>query len=548
MERDMDKNKKKQGAPSTKRATVSTKAASSGIMKSINPATLEEFDQTESSDLALMPDRFRLARDAQKEWSKLSFNQRAKYLKRIRNYIRDHAEDIASIVAKDNGKTKMDALITEVIPIAMATEWYAKNTGKILRPQKIKSSSILFFNKKNVLIRQPLGIVAIISPWNYPLSIPFGEIMMGLMSGNAVFLKAAPDVIATGKIIEKIIAAAELPPGLFNHIIGPAPQILDAFLENGVNKIFFTGSVATGKIINQKASEYLVPVSLELGGKDAMIVLPDANLERASNGAAWAGYQNCGQTCAGVERIYVHESVYDKFLALMIAKTNKLRQGFDKDFNLDLGSMTNENQQKKVAAQVQDALKKGARIVAQSHLDKGSGYFYPATLMVDVNHDMEIMKEETFGPVLPLMKYRDVDEAIALANDSTMGLTASIWTKDVDLGKKIAYRIEAGVITINDHLYTHGQAETPWGGWKSSGSGRTHGAMGIEEMTQSKVINWDILPSMRNLWWYPFDKGSYKATLSIFGFLYPKSIANFLTSSKTMSTFLVKKMFSKWNV
>ncbi|MCP5493910.1 MAG: aldehyde dehydrogenase family protein [Leptospiraceae bacterium] len=515
----------------------------------INPATLKEIGRVPNTDMALMPTIFQKAREAQKSWATKSFGERKKYILRMRDYITENAEDISSIVSKSNGKSRIDALVTEVIPCSLAADWYAKNAVKYLKPKKLPGSSLLFFNKKNMLLRMPMGVVGIISPWNYPLSIPFGEIVMGLMAGNAILLKVAAATIMVGDAINKIVAAAELPDGLFYHVVGSGSAVSKSFFENGINKIFFTGSVATGKTLMASAAPYLTPLSLELGGKDPMIVLADADLERATNGACWAGYQNAGQTCAGIERVYVHESIYDTFVEIMIQKTKKLRHGVDRDFEIDMGSMTTKDQLQTVMKQVDAALDSGAKIVAQSSpTNNANGYFYPATLMTNVNHSMKIMTEETFGPVLPVMKFKDVEEAIRLANDSNYALTSSVWTKDIKLGKKIATRIEAGVTTINDHLYTHGQSETPWGGWKATGIGRTHSAIGLDEMTQPKVISWDLIHSKRNLWWYPFSKDTYNALLDTLRFVFPKSIGDFVSGGLKMTKYMVKKMFSSWKV
>ncbi|MBC7171446.1 MAG: aldehyde dehydrogenase family protein, partial [Polyangiaceae bacterium] len=413
--------------------------------------------------------------------------------------------------------------------------------------KKLSMGSILFANKRNELHRIPLGVVGIISPWNYPLSIPFGEVVMGLMAGNAILLKVAAATIMVGEALERIVAAGELPSGLFQHVVGSGARVSRAFFENGINKIFFTGSVPTGKQLMAEAAKTLTPVSLELGGKDPMIVLADADLERAANGACWAGYQNAGQSCGGVERVYVHESVYDEFVDLMARKTSALCHGADRDFNVDIGAMTTEEQLKAVDRQVTAAVRDGARIVAQSkpvNPDE-KGYFYPATLMVDVDHSMELMREETFGPVVPIMKFSTIEEAIALANDSTMALTSSVWTKDSAVGRKLALQLESGVTTVNDHLYTHGQSETPWGGWKESGLGRTHSIIGLEEMTQPKLVNWDLVSPKRNIWWFPFDRETYDGMLGALKANHPRSPAELSQGMAAVSK-LARKMFSAW--
>jgi acyl-CoA reductase-like NAD-dependent aldehyde dehydrogenase len=536
--------------PSTEVGPVSQSRPvnAAGETISYDPATLEEVGRVPNTDLSRMPEIIARARAAQKQWAALGFDQRKRHVLKMRDYIVEHAEELAKIVSRDNGKLRLDALTTEVIPSALAADWYAKNAEKALAPKNLPLGSMLFINKRNQLRRVPLGVVGIISPWNYPLSIPFGEVVMGLMAGNAILLKVAAATIMVGQAIERIVAAGGLPEGLFQHIVGSGGAVSTAFFEHGINKLFFTGSVPTGKQLMAAAAKTLTPLSLELGGKDPMIVLEDADLERAANGAAWAGYQNAGQSCGGVERVYVQESVYDNFVDLLAKKTRAMRHGPDQGYDVDMGAMTTQEQLKTVERQVEAAIRAGAKIVAQSKptSEGAKGYFYPATLMTGVDHTMELMREETFGPVVPVMKFKTLDEAITLANDSTMALTSSIWTKDVARGKEIASRLESGVTTVNDHLYTHGQSETPWGGWKDSGLGRTHSALGFDEMTQPKLVNWDIMPAKRNMWWYPFDRPTYDAMLAALRVNYPKSFFGWLRDVSTLSKLMLKKMFSPW--
>ncbi len=273
---------------------------------SYNPATLELVGKVENTDLTQLPAMFDAARTAQLMWAALSFQERGTYIKKMRDYIVAHAEELSQIVSRDSGKSRIDALATEVLPCALACNWYLKNAGKVLKPKGLAGSSILFFNKRSEVIRVPLGVVGVISPWNYPLSIPLGEVIMGLMAGNAIMLKVAAQTPLVGAAIEKIVAAGGLPHGLFHHIVGSGGAVSTAFFKLGINKIFFTGSVATGKQLMAQAAETLTPLSLELGGNDPMIVLADADLERAANGAAWACFPEyrsilwgrCAHLCA----------------------------------------------------------------------------------------------------------------------------------------------------------------------------------------------------------------------------------------------------------
>ena len=344
----------------------------------------------------------------------------------------------------------------------MACKWYAENAEYYLKPRSIPMGNLLFGNKGTSLQFDPIGVVGIISPWNYPFSIPFGEIIMGLMSGNAIILKVASNVFFVGEAIEKIIEAGNLPEGLFTHLVCSGSKASKLMLDNKINKIFFTGSVPVGKTLMRDASESLTPLSLELGGNDPAVVLKDANIEKATNCICWAGLQNAGQSCAGIERVYVQKEVYQEFKDLMIKKIKCLRHGPDDGtFKVDIGSLTTKKQLQTVEDQVKEALKMGAKIIAQSKPvgDVSHGLFYPATLMEGVTHEMSIMKEETFGPVIPLMKFDSIEEAIKLANDSDLALTASVYSEDSYKAQKVANKLVAGMVTINDHLYTHGMSE-----------------------------------------------------------------------------------------
>jgi succinate-semialdehyde dehydrogenase/glutarate-semialdehyde dehydrogenase len=453
------------------------------------------------------------AREAQKEWSGLPVRERVRALRGTRAYLLQNADELATIISRDNGKTRVEALATEVLPAVVALNYYGKNAEKFLKPQNLRPGTLLLGNKRSKIVRVPYGVIGIISPWNYPLAIPFSEIVMGLLAGNGVIFKGATQTQLVGRAVETCIQAGNLPDGLFAFINIPGSIAGDALLESDIDKLFFTGSVSVGKRLMAKAAETLTPLSLELGGNDAMLVCEDADLDRAGSGAVWAGLQNCGQSCAGVERIYVQEAVYEPFLERLKTKVEALRVGPDTDFNVDMGAMTTQKQMEVVQHHLEDALTRGAQVAAQSPLpfEETFGNFLPATVLTQVHHGMLVMHEETFGPILAVMKVKDMEEALALANDSTYGLTGSVWSKDVKKAEQIGCKIQAAVITINDHLMSHGLPETPWGGFKSSGIGRTHGKMGFHEMTQPQVIVHDILSfAQKDLWWHPYNETLYQ--------------------------------------
>ncbi len=499
---------------------------------SVNPATGKVIGHTPLNTVEELEHAVALAKIAQHDWMKLCFKERANHLFLIRDYIVQNTDRIAEIISKDNGKTRMDALSTEVLPITMAITYYAKNAEKVLKRKRLHGGSILTINKRSYVDRVPVGVVGIISPWNYPFAIPFHEIAMALIAGNGVVLKVATQTLEVGKLIRHCMEAGELPENLFSLINLPGNIAGDAFLNSGINKLFFTGSVAVGKQLMAKAAKRLVPVSLELGGNDAMIVCRDANLHRAANGALWAGISNSGQSCAGVERIFVEADIYEAFMFLLKKKMSELTQGVDVDSNVDVGSMTTPKQLKKVQQHLKDALKKGAKIFPESLKIKKNekGLFHQPIILENVSDDMSMMNEEIFGPLLAVKKVVSIEEAIARTNASMLGLTASVWTRKRKKGRQIASQLEVGSVMINDHLMSHGLAETPWGGWKESGIGRTHGFIGLEEMTQPRCVVDDILPGVqKNMWWYPHNKKVYEGLKGAIEFLYSKRPGKKLT-------------------
>ena len=467
------------------------------------------------------------ARAAQKSWSRLPVNQRKKYMFRVRDYMVKNAEEIAEMISKDNGKTRVDALSTEVLPAIMAVDYYAKHAKKFLKDRYTTPSNVLLLNKRSKVVRVPYGVIGVISPWNYPFSIPFYEVVMGLLAGNAVILKVSKETQIVGQKLEECFLSANLPEDIFRHVNISGHLAGSAFLKNGIDKLFFTGSVTVAKALMREASETLTPLVLELGGNDAMLVCEDADPYRAASGAVWAGLSNCGQSCSGVERVYVHEKIYEPFLACLKEKVEDLRVGYDEDFDVDLGVMTTKRQIEVVKRHLEDALSKGAVIYAQSDITKtrDSEHIMPAYVLTDVHHDMLVMREETFGPILGVMKVKNMDEAVVMANDSDFGLSGSVWSKDRKKAERLARKIEAGVIMINDHLMNHGMPETTMAGFKMSGMGCTHGALGFDEMTQPQVIVDELLPFARkNMWWHPHGKHVFHGLTGAIDFLYAKGI------------------------
>jgi acyl-CoA reductase-like NAD-dependent aldehyde dehydrogenase len=478
---------------------------------------------------------------AQKYWQRVSLKNRCRFITRMRRYLCQHAERFTRIISECTGKTRIDSLSTEVIPALLAADYYTRRAGKFLKARHIKIGHPLFFYKHSTLYRVPYGIVGIISPWNYPFGIAFHEVVTALLCGNAVILKVATQVQPVGDLYSELYRAAKLPKGLFHLCLLPGKKAGRALLNAGINKLFFTGSTTVGKVLMRQAAAQLIPVSLELGGNNPMIVLKDANLFRAAAGAVWAGLSNCGQSCGRVQRIYVQEQVYDRFREILAIRVKNLTQGFAEDSSYDIGSLTTREQYAFIESQVADAFKKGAKIVAAGKGKNRKGLFYPPMIIEEAKANMRVVKEEVFGPVLILSKVKNASQAVRLANSTHSGLTASVWTKSRQRAERIAVKIEAGSVTANDHLMSHALAQTPWGGFKKSGIGRTHGRQGFEEMTQVKVVVHDGLHFLpRCMWWHPHNDRVYRGLLGLMNAFYGNNLWERLKGFYRMSRLFLR--------
>lgn len=465
------------------------------------------------------------AHAAQPQWAATPLAERRQCIARLRQLALYQTDAIAQLIADCVGKTRVEALATEIMPTVAASRWYERHAAKFLRPRRLQRGSLLYLNKRSRLYRVPWGVIGIISPWNYPLGIPMHEILPALLAGNTVVFKTAPETLPIGLKIAEFMRLAGVPQDVFQHVNIDGPTCGDLWLEaGGVDKLFFTGSVRVGKLLAEKAARALVPVSLELGGKDAMIVCADADLERAAAGAVWAGLSNAGQSCAGVERIYVHATVYAPFLELLSQKVAHLRTGQDRDFNVDVGALCTARQIETVKRHLEDAFQRGARVAAKAGAAANDNpHFVAPLVLTQVDHGMAVMREETFGPVLGVMSFASDAQAIQLANDSDYGLTASVWSRDLHQAERLARQIHAGAIMINDHLLSHAQTETPWGGFKHSGYGRGHGQFAFEAVTAPKVIVHDWLKLIRyQPYWMPYNQQLYAGLRGITLALYAR--------------------------
>jgi acyl-CoA reductase-like NAD-dependent aldehyde dehydrogenase len=517
--------------------TIPTKIDRTREIVSYDPGTGAELGRVPLLSPEEVVQAVRRAAAAQPSWAGLSFKERARVILKAREVMLGQISDLATLISRETGKPIAEAMSMEAVPTLDAMHYFATHSEKLLRPQKIDIGQYGLMGRSSRIVYKPIGIVGIISPWNFPLATPAVEVVMALMSGNAVVLKPSELTPLTALRLGEIFKRAGLPDGLFEIVTGDGSTGA-ALIEARVDKIMFTGSVSTGKRVAEAAAKHLTPVVLELGGKDPMVVLDDADIETAARGAVWGAFANSGQACASVERCYVHESVAPQFLAQVLACTQALRQQVGTKDNTDVGAMTNERQLQIVEEHVADAVERGAKVVSGGkRVDNLDGFFYPPTVLTDVNHRMAIMRDETFGPVLPMMTFQTDDEAIQLANDSVFGLTASVWTKDIARGRRLAERIEAGTVMINEVLYTHGIAQTPWGGLKESGYGRTHGRMGLLELVTPRHIHVNRVSFIPDLWWFRYDPRAQQ--------LFQGLATHFTTGSIMRTTRLLPQMIRR---
>jgi acyl-CoA reductase-like NAD-dependent aldehyde dehydrogenase len=513
--------------PETAGARAETISASAPPENGPQPtANLDVTSPADGAVVASLPDqgpaevRAAIARIRRNQpaWEALGPRGRGEWLGRLGDWLFDNDERIAELLQRETGKPWQEAALETPTAIDL-TEYYRKRAEEFLADSRPRPHSLLTASKKLTIAYRPYPVVGIICPWNFPILIALADAVPALLAGAAVAIKPSElTPLATREIVRG-----------WREELG-APEVLECLTGGGAagaalvdeaDYIQFTGSTRTGRKIAQRAAERLIPYSLELGGKDAMIVLADADLERAANGAVWGAMSNAGQACTSVERVYVEEPVHDQFVALVAERVRRLRQGADgKDFDADLGALSSEGQLAIVERHVSEALAKGARALVGGKRAEAPGAFYEPTLLVDVDQSMSCMCEETFGPTLPVMKVRDVEEAIRLANDSSYGLSASVWTRDRDHGERIARRLEVGAVNVNDMFTNVLTFPVPQGGWKESGVGaRLGGAHGVRKYCRPQAITATRLTPRSELLWYPYTGRKGKLALGLARFL-----------------------------
>jgi acyl-CoA reductase-like NAD-dependent aldehyde dehydrogenase len=488
-----------------KNGRSSTGNGSNGIAVE-NPATGEVIATVPALRAAEVKALVARARAAQPAWEALGFEERARIFRRMQKWTTDNTERIIATIVSETGKTYEDALLAEVMYCANAFGFWAKEAPEYLADEQIKSANPFAKGKKLIVRYAPVGVVGVIGPWNFPLTNSFGDCIPALAAGNAAVLKPAQVTPLTSLLMEEGLRACGLPEGVFQVATGTGRDTGSTLIDE-VDFVMFTGSTETGIKVMERAAKTLTPVGLELGGKDPMIVLADADVERAANAAAYYSMNNGGQVCISVERVYVEAPIYDDFVARVTDKVRGLRQGRPSGpGSVDVGAMIYPPQMDIVDAHVRDAVAKGARVLTGGKRAAGPGAFYEPTVLVDVDHSMACMTEETFGPTLPIMKVSDDEEALRLANDSPFGLQASVWTKDVRRGEQLARRVEAGAVCVNDAQVNYTSLELPMGGWKTSGLGSRHGAGGIRKYTKQQTLLVTRFAGKKDPHMFPYSK------------------------------------------
>ncbi len=495
--------------------------AGAAVLESVSPSTgavLGSVPATAPEDVQSVVDA---VAQVQPIWSQLPLRDRARYMLRAAQVLIDEADSLRDLIVAEQGKPRNEAFSMEILPTIDALHWIAGEGQRILADEEVDMPQLFLKTKQSAFTYEPLGVIGVIAPWNYPWSIPFGETALALMAGNGVVLKPASLTPLIGDRIGHVFARAGIPEGLVRVIHGPGAG--SALVESSADKIFFTGSVETGRGVGEACARQLKGSVLELGGKDPMIVLADANLEHAIAGALWGGFANAGQTCSGIERVYVMREVSERFIAGVVQGARRLRVGDPMGWETEIGPMISAEQHGLVTELVDDALAAGARRECGGPLAEPpaglTGDFYAPAVLTGVTPEMRIMREEIFGPVLPIIVVDSEDEAVTLANDSDFGLGASVWTSDRGRGERFARELEAGMVWINDHMFSHGACQLSWGGVKESGLGRTHSKFGLYECVNVKLRVWE--PStVRDPWWHPYDETLGRALRQTAAILY----------------------------
>jgi len=470
-------------------------------IQSINPATEEVIGEVEVSEKKDVSKAVKSARKAFKNWKSVDISEKSELIKNIAKLMKERKKELSELITKEMGKPIFESE-GEIDETVGEIEWFANESKKYIEDD-ILDLGLPETNAK--IVFEAIGVAGVITPWNYPINNPMWKIIPALITGNTIVFKPSELSSLCGKEIENLIKDAGIPAGVFNIIYGDE-AVGKHLVNSNVDMISLTGSSETGKFVASKAGKKLKRTVLELGGSDPFIVLEDAIFEQVVNGAVYGRLVNCGQVCTSAKRIFVAEKIFDEFVNQFVEKTKKLKVGNGLEPDTDIGPIISKEQLEKVENQVKDAADKGAKILCGGKRPESlsKGYFYLPTVLINVNNKMKVLKEEVFGPVAPIVKFKNIKEAIKLANKTKYGLGASIWTSDVNKGGDIARRLECGMVWINDVGTPYPQC--PWGGVKESGIGRELSKYGILDFVNIKSVITTTSKDRKRAWWLPYNK------------------------------------------
>ncbi|HUR67863.1 MAG TPA: aldehyde dehydrogenase family protein [Candidatus Thermoplasmatota archaeon] len=491
-------------------------------LRVVNPATGKIVGEVPSFSRAEVHAAVARARAAQPAWAERPMAERVGHLRAFQQALVDAREEVARVVTSETGKPFVEALGVDVLSALDSIQWATRHGPRVLRAEKVKLSNPLFLGRVSHIEHAPLGVVGIISPWNYPLGIPCGNVVYALLSGNTVVLKPASFTPFTALKMREVMTRAGIPDDVCIVTPGSGKEAGQALIDADIDHLVFTGSVPVGRDVDRQLTARGIGSTMELGGSDPAIVLADAP-DHAARGVVWGRFTNAGQTCAAVKRVFVERAIYDRFVAEVVQRASALRLGDPSDPKTEIGALTDPRSVQDMEDFVADAKKRGGRVLCGGRARPDlAGQFFEPTVIVDLPADARLLTEECFGPILPIVPFDDVEEAIRQANASRFGLCASVWTKDPAKGEAIARRLNVGTAIVNDAAYTFAANETPWGGIKESGHGRTHGPIGLLEMTRTRHVN--LVPArLPSVWWFPYGTQLRDTFMAGAQFLYGKS-------------------------
>jgi len=490
-----------------------------------SPATLAVQGEIEVQGAADVRAALEQARKAQPAWSETSFRERRRILERAVRVLAAGQDEFVEVIVAETGKPRAEALAVEVIPACDALSFYARRAERILADRTVPLH--LMKTKKLRICYRPLGVVAIVTPWNFPFLLSLNPVVQALVAGNAVLLKPSEATPRSGELVAQLLEEAGLPQGVLQVLSGDG-ETGAALVEAGVDKVSFTGSVATGRSVAEACARRLIPCTLELGGKDPMIVCADADLDRAAAGAVYGAFANAGQVCVSTERVYVVDEVADAFTRKVVERTAALRQGPQGES--DVGAVIHPPQLDVIEEHVADARAHGAKVLAGGRRNPAyEGLYYEPTVLSDVTQDMRVMREETFGPVLPILRVRDEEEALRLANDSCYGLNANVWTRDKRRGVELARRLQSGSAVVNDCMLTYGITEAPFGGRKHSGIGQVNGEIGLRSYCHAQSITVDRFGGKNEFLWFPYTARKRRLLRRLLRWVWGTPLSRFLS-------------------